>query len=79
MRLTLIKDGAFISFCAFHMNIKVITAKKLLVRKKKYCEFSIFVISANGNYCELHLVRITFTANYIYCEIHLLRTTLTAK
>jgi len=87
MRLTLIKDGAFISFCAFHMNIKAlgyycekaISAKKLLVRKKKYCEFSIFVISANGHYCELHLVRITFTANYIYCEIHLLRNTFTAN
>jgi len=53
--------------------------EKSISAKKKYCEFSIFAISANGNYCELHLVRITFTANYIYCEIHLLRTTLTAK
>ena len=47
---------------------KAITAKKLLLR---------ITLTANYIYCELHILRITFTAKN--CELHILRNTFTAK
>ena len=43
----------------------------LLLRKSYYCEKAITAKKL--------LLRITFTANYIYCELHILRITFTAK